>query len=65
MVDISVPTGDNTLLREVLSDRKISRLEHFLGPENYRILKGLLRTPASILGFSLIGIFVLVAVLAR
>ncbi len=64
MADISIPTGDNTLLREVLSDRRIGRLERFLGPENYRILKGLLRTPASIMGFTLIGLFVLVAVFA-
>jgi peptide/nickel transport system permease protein len=64
MTDVTIPTGDNTLLREVLSDRKISRLERFLGPENYRILKGLLRTPASIMGFTLIGLFVLVAVFA-
>jgi peptide/nickel transport system permease protein len=64
MTEITYPSGDNTLLKEVLSDRKISRLERFLGPENYRILKGLLRTPASIIGFTLIGLFVLVAVLA-
>src|SRR4030066_330759 len=64
MTSVSVPTGDNTLLKEVLSDRKIGRLERFLGPENYRIIKGLLRTPASIMGFTLIGIFVLVAVFA-
>ncbi len=64
MADVSIPTGDNTLLKEVLSDRKISALERFLGPENYRILKGLLRTPASIMGFTLIGLFLLVALAA-
>jgi peptide/nickel transport system permease protein len=64
MTDITYPTGDNTLLKEVISDRKISSLERFLGPENYRILKGLLRTPASIIGFTLIGLFILVAVFA-
>lgn len=64
MADVTYPTGDNTLLREVFSDRKIGRLERFLGPENYRIIKGLLRTPASIMGFTLIGLFVLVALLA-
>jgi peptide/nickel transport system permease protein len=64
MTDITYPTGDNALLREVFSDRKIGRLERFLGPENYRILTGLLRTPASILGFSLIGLFILIAVFA-
>lgn len=68
MTSISVPTGaptgDNTLLKETLSERKIGRLERILGPENYRILKGLLRTPASIAGFTLIGFFVLVAIFA-
>jgi len=64
MTDLSTPSGDNTLLKEVISDRKIGRLEKFLGPENYRILKGLLKTPASIIGFILIGMFILIAIFA-
>jgi peptide/nickel transport system permease protein len=44
--------------------RKIGRLETLLGPENYRILTGLFKTPASIIGFSLIVLFVLVAIFA-
>ena len=60
----SIPTGDNTLLRESLSDRKIGRLERFLGPENYRIMVGLMKTPASIGGFTLILLFVLIAIFA-
>lgn len=60
----SIPTGDNSLLRESVSVRKIGRLERFLGPENYRILTGLIKTPASIAGFALILLFVLVAILA-
>jgi len=64
MAEVTYPTGDNTLLKEAFSDRKIGRLERFLGPENYRIVKGLLKTPASIMGFSLIGIFIFVAVFA-
>ena len=64
MTSVTLPTGDNTLLREALPERKISSLERFLGPENYRILKGLLRTPASIIGFTLIGLFVFIAVFA-
>jgi peptide/nickel transport system permease protein len=51
----------STLIPAEKPMRKIGRLERSLGPENYRILKGLLRTPASILGFILIGLFVLVA----
>jgi len=64
MTSISYPSGDNTLLKEALSERKIGSVERFLGPENYRILKGLLRTPASIMGFILIGLFILVAIFA-
>ncbi len=49
---------------EVSSLRKIGWLERFLGPENYRIVKGLLKTPASILGFILIGLFIIIALAA-
>jgi peptide/nickel transport system permease protein len=58
------PTGDNTLLADAVSIRKIGRLERALGPENYRILQGLSKTPASIAGFALIAFFVLIAVFA-
>ena len=59
-----IPSGDNTLLREVTAIRKITWLERFLGPENYRIVMGLMKTPASIMGFVLIGFFVFVAIFA-
>jgi peptide/nickel transport system permease protein len=59
-----VPTGDNSLLADAATMRKIGWLERTLGPENYRIVQGLLKTPASIVGFILIGFFVLVAVFA-
>jgi peptide/nickel transport system permease protein len=59
-----IPSGDNTLLREVTAIRKITWLEHLVGPENYRIVMGLLKTPASIMGFVLIGFFVFVAIFA-
>lgn len=55
---------NNPLLGETIAVRPIGRLERFIGPENYRILKGLLKTPASIAGFILIGIFILIAVFA-
>ena len=60
----TIPTGDNTLLTETLPERKIGWFERFLGPENFRIVKGLVKTPASILGFSLIFLFVLIAIFA-
>jgi peptide/nickel transport system permease protein len=56
------PSGDNTLLSETVAVRKIGRMERFLGPENYRIVIGLLKTPASIAGFILISVFILVAI---
>ena len=58
------PTGDNQLLGEAVAMRKISRLERFLGPDNYRVLQGLLKTPASITGSVLILLFVVIAVAA-
>ena len=60
----TIPTGENSLLRETIAVRKISWLERFLGPENYRIVTGLLKTPASIFGFVLIGLFILIAIFA-
>jgi peptide/nickel transport system permease protein len=64
MTESTTPTGDNALLREAVPVRKIGRFERFLGPENYRIITGLLKTPASILGFILIGLFIFVAIFA-
>src|SRR5512145_2272046 len=58
------PTGDNELLGEAVAMRKISRLERFLGPDNYRIMQGLLKTRASISGSVLILLFVVVAIAA-
>jgi len=55
------PSGNNELLDATISMRKIGRMEHFLGPENYRIMQGLLKTPASIAGLILISFFILIA----
>ncbi len=60
----TTPSADNSLLRDTISTRKIGRLERFLGPENYRILVGMMKTPASIAGFSLVIIFALIAIFA-
>jgi len=64
MAETYIPSGDNSLLTDTVSQRKIGWLEHFLGPENYRMMTGLLKTPASILGFSLILLFALTAIFA-
>jgi peptide/nickel transport system permease protein len=47
-----------------LPERKISWLEKTLGPETYRILKGIFTNPLSIVGTSLIFFFMLVAIFA-
>ncbi len=64
MATANVPSGDNALLKEAVATREYTWLERLLGPENYRIMGVLLRTPASIAGFILIGLFVLIAVFA-
>jgi len=40
MTELSTPSGDNTLLKEALPERKIGRLERMLGPETTASLKG-------------------------
>lgn len=60
----TTPSGNNQLLDAAVSMRKISRLERFLGPENYRIMLGLFKTPASISGLILILFFVMIAIAA-
>jgi peptide/nickel transport system permease protein len=61
---LQTPAADNELLGKATATRKISRVERFLGPDNYRVLQGLLKTPASISGTVLILVFVLVALAA-
>lgn len=61
---IQTPSADNELLGQAVATRKISRLERFLGPDNYRVMQGLLKTPASIAGTILISFFVLIAIAA-
>jgi peptide/nickel transport system permease protein len=64
MMSETIPSGDNSLLHDTIPFRKIGWFERFVGPENYRILKGLVKTPASRLGFILIAAFVLIAIFA-
>jgi peptide/nickel transport system permease protein len=63
-MSVATPTGDNQLLGEAVAMRKISRLERFLGPDNYRVMQGLLKTPASVAGSILILLFVFIAAAA-
>ena len=58
------PSGNNELLGAAVAMRKIGRFERFLGPENYRVLQGLMKTPASIAGSLLILFFVIIAIAA-
>jgi len=61
---MTTAVGSNSALNEALPLREIGRLERWLGPENYRIITGLLKTPASILGFFLIALFAFIALAA-
>ncbi len=45
-----------------LPQRKISRLEQTIGPEFYRIFRGVIKNPLSVIGSTLILLFILVAV---
>jgi peptide/nickel transport system permease protein len=60
----TTPGAESGLLREVVPVREITRLERLLGPDNYRVVTGLLKTPASIIGFILIGLFIFIALVA-
>jgi peptide/nickel transport system permease protein len=68
MTTISTPDSATRtaeeLLPETVSLRKIGRVERFLGPENYRIIRGLLTTPTSIVGLVLIIFYTVVALAA-
>jgi len=64
MAETSPNSAVNIHMFEGLPERKIGWLESLLGPEIYRILRGLFKNPLSIIGMSLIFFFVLVALLA-
>jgi len=57
-------TTSAEFLAEDLSIRKISRMEKALGPEVYRMLRGIFTNPLSIVGISLIVLFFVIAGLA-
>jgi peptide/nickel transport system permease protein len=52
------------LTEEAIPLREIGRLERFLGPEFYRIFRGVFTNPLSVIGVGLITFFILVAVFA-
>jgi peptide/nickel transport system permease protein len=52
------------LLEEEIPTRKPSWFERAIGPEPYRIIKGLLTTPISVIGIVLLALFVVVALAA-
>lgn len=47
-----------------LPQRKIGKLEQLIGPEFYRIYRGVIKNPLSVIGTSLILMFILIAVFA-
>ena len=47
-----------------LPERKIGRLEKIIGPEFYRIYKGIFRNSLSIAGLSLMTLFIVIAIIA-
>jgi len=63
MAEIAIPK-EGLGFGEAIPLRKIGPVERLIGPESYRIVVALLKTPVSILGFSLIAFFVVVALAA-
>jgi peptide/nickel transport system permease protein len=63
-MSVSEPQTNPTIATFDLPERKISKLESFLGPEIHRILIGVLRNPLSVIGTSLILFYIAVALLA-
>jgi peptide/nickel transport system permease protein len=61
---VQLPTTKMSYLDD-LPERKIGWVEKLLGPENYRILKGILSNPLSLFGISLIGFFFVIALTAN
>jgi peptide/nickel transport system permease protein len=52
------------LKADLVAIRKMGRMEKFFGSENYRVVKSMVTTPASIAGIILILLFVIIAVAA-
>lgn len=50
--------------KKIVEKREVARLEAWLGTETYRMLKGLVTNPISVIGLVLLGIFLLIAAAA-
>jgi peptide/nickel transport system permease protein len=64
MAAVTGTTAPQSSYLDTLPERKITWLEKVLGPEFYRILKGIVSNPLSIIGCSLITFYILLALLA-
>ena len=64
MADVVITDTNVSGLIGEYTERTVGKTEKFLGPELYRILHGVFTNPLSIIGFTLIIFFVLVAVFA-
>ncbi|MCD6577509.1 MAG: ABC transporter permease [Anaerolineaceae bacterium] len=53
-----------TLYADVVAVRKMGKLENAIGPDYYRVFRGLFNTPSSIIGMVLLLLFILIAVFA-
>ncbi len=58
------PPAPRSSYLDTLPERKVSWLEKTIGPESYRILKGIVTNPLSVVGTSLIIMFILIAIFA-
>jgi len=64
MAELKIDSSKVSGLIGEYTERKVGRLEQTLGPELSRIIIGIFTNPLSIIGFSLILFFVLVAIFA-
>lgn len=62
MADIVVSDSQVNGMIGEYTERTVSKWEKTLGPEAYRIIKGVFTNPLSIIGFSLIVMFLIVAI---
>jgi len=65
-MDAVSPTGVNPteIVEAEYSMREIGRVERWLGPEFYKMFRGIITNPLSVTGIVLIVFFILIAILA-